>query len=396
MTKSTTTTGKLTALMVAATVAGACGGSMADAPASNMAVWSVDPEPAITIGGSDGREEYLLYRVVGASRLSDGRIVVANSGTSELRFYTPEGAYEGAAGGEGDGPGEMRFMVQLVPLPGDSLLVFSFRPGFTWFSPTGDYVRSVGFDMRSSQVECRIGESMRLALPDASLVTVFEDNFSPSNCPPEPASPWRQTGLITRETPDRAQFDSLAIMPATERNSPNYRVFGKSLVLGLATDRIYAADTGADVILSLGLEGDTLAELPTPFEARPVPASARTVEVREFTRPDGTVQVGNAYLYPETYPRIARLLVSRSGGLWVMAYPTIEEPISSYQLALPFVARADPDGARWRVLSPEGELVAEVRTPPGFFPLEIGEDYILGVSKDALDVETVSLHALQR
>lgn len=388
--------GRLGVLALVAASA-SCGEGRSGATAGDVGRWEVVPEPLVAIGGSDEREDYLLYGVVGATRLSDGRIVVANQGSSELKLFAASGVHERTVGGAGDGPGEMRGIFQLVPLPGDSLLVLSFRPGLSRFGPDGTFARSTPVDLWSvGGVECRSGEGNWYVLPDASLVTILEDNLGSSGCPPTPPSPWRQSGLIGRYGVETGSFDTLAILAATERNSPNYRVFGKSLLLGLATDRVYAGDTGSDVILALGLEGDTLATLPTPFEATPVPARARATEVRRFTRPDGSTELGNPYLYPEAYPRFGRLLVSRTGNLWVMAYPVVEEPISSHRLARTSAFLVEPRGARWRVLHPDGSPAAEVRTPEGVFLLEIGEDYVLGLSRDELDVETVGLYRLVR
>jgi len=49
--------------------------------------WRLSETPTVDIGESDDDPNYQLYSVVGALRLADGRIVVANSGSSELRFF---------------------------------------------------------------------------------------------------------------------------------------------------------------------------------------------------------------------------------------------------------------------------------------------------------------------
>jgi hypothetical protein len=72
--------------------------------------WAVGPEPLIEIGGAEDDARYQLFQVVDAARLSDGRIVVANGGSHELRFYDERGAYVSATGREGGGPGEFRGM----------------------------------------------------------------------------------------------------------------------------------------------------------------------------------------------------------------------------------------------------------------------------------------------
>src|SRR5690606_16795253 len=70
--------------------------------------WHLSPEPLVEIGVLDGAPEDQLFRVVGARRLGDGRIVVANSGTHELRFYDAQGRHLRSVGREGEGPGEFR------------------------------------------------------------------------------------------------------------------------------------------------------------------------------------------------------------------------------------------------------------------------------------------------
>src|SRR5690606_9081879 len=61
-------------------------------------------EPALAIGAADGEAQYMLHRVVGASRFEDGSIVVVNGGTAELRFYDSTGRHLHSRGGKGGGP----------------------------------------------------------------------------------------------------------------------------------------------------------------------------------------------------------------------------------------------------------------------------------------------------
>lgn len=46
--------------------------------------WRIGAEPAVSIGEVVGEEAYLLYRANDATILPDGRIVIANTGSSEL------------------------------------------------------------------------------------------------------------------------------------------------------------------------------------------------------------------------------------------------------------------------------------------------------------------------
>lgn len=68
--------------------------------------WRIGPEPVVTIGKREGEDPYLLNLVRGATRLRDGRIVVANGGSGELRFFDSLDNHLATRGGVGEGPGE--------------------------------------------------------------------------------------------------------------------------------------------------------------------------------------------------------------------------------------------------------------------------------------------------
>ena len=48
----------------------------------------------------------MLHYARDATKLSDGRIVVANGGSDELRIFDRSGTHVGTWGGQGEGPGE--------------------------------------------------------------------------------------------------------------------------------------------------------------------------------------------------------------------------------------------------------------------------------------------------
>ena len=55
---------------------------------TSLGEWTVAAEPILTIGGADDRAD---YRVSGAARLSNGRVVIANGGSSELKYFDRQG-----------------------------------------------------------------------------------------------------------------------------------------------------------------------------------------------------------------------------------------------------------------------------------------------------------------
>lgn len=64
-------------------------------------------EPVL-IGGTDDREEYQFTSVAGAAVLSDGRILITDGGSKELRLFDDRGTFLFKTGREGEGPGEFR------------------------------------------------------------------------------------------------------------------------------------------------------------------------------------------------------------------------------------------------------------------------------------------------
>lgn len=89
-----------------------------------LEAWRLSETPLLEIGVREGEEPYQLHRARGSLRLDDGRIVVVNAGSQELRFFGPDGQYLSAVGGNGEGPGEFRFPTRIRKDSGDSFQVW--------------------------------------------------------------------------------------------------------------------------------------------------------------------------------------------------------------------------------------------------------------------------------
>ena len=61
--------------------------------------WKVASSPSRTLGGVAGDPALDFVSIVGAKRLGDGNLVVANGGTGELRWFSPEGTPVRSVGG---------------------------------------------------------------------------------------------------------------------------------------------------------------------------------------------------------------------------------------------------------------------------------------------------------
>ena len=84
--------------------------------------WRVDSEPLVSIGTSAAAPEFQLHKVEDATRLADGRIVVANGGSKELLVFDATGQYLESWGGQGEGPGEFAAVNRVRPWAADSVI----------------------------------------------------------------------------------------------------------------------------------------------------------------------------------------------------------------------------------------------------------------------------------
>lgn len=91
-------------------IAGVCTGGAAQTPE-----WTVGPA-RVTIGVQAGDPHYELAGAASSIRLPDGRIVVGDIGSHQLRFYSADGRYLRAAGRRGGGPGEFSGPITILRL----------------------------------------------------------------------------------------------------------------------------------------------------------------------------------------------------------------------------------------------------------------------------------------
>ncbi|MYI06968.1 MAG: hypothetical protein F4059_06580 [Gemmatimonadetes bacterium] len=105
--------------------------------------WGVDPVPEYQVGARGGDEPYLFSRIVGARQLSDGRVMVLDRTSCELRFFGADGAFLARTGGKGDGPGEFRIRCVLVPSPGSDSLLVQDRGRLNVFDDQGRFIHGV-------------------------------------------------------------------------------------------------------------------------------------------------------------------------------------------------------------------------------------------------------------
>jgi hypothetical protein len=345
--------------------------------------WRVSGTPSVVIGETEGADEYQLYRVVGAERLEDGRIVVANWGSHELRFYDHEGEYLFAAGKEGGGPGEFRSLGRMWTL-GDSLVTVDFQQlRVSLFNRAGEFIHS--FNLTSTAegllpIPEQVFSNGKLLVEHDRRRRVRESGLT------------RDTVLLATYTLNGEFSDSVGWFPETEtyflvdadRIASQPRPFGLESQKDVAGDRLYfgASDSyEIGVFTSEGfLERIIRRPVPNPELSREE-ASAyqdRLLErLPEMSPPFR--ELHRQIELPDTKPAFSRMIVDSGDNLWVAEYP-----------------EDDADASLWNVFDPDGRWLGTVETPYGGFVYQIGEDFLLGVWIDELDVEQVRLYRIDK
>jgi hypothetical protein len=350
--------------------------------------WQLSEQPVLSIGELEGDPNYQLYQVYDARRLSDGRIVVANAGSSELRFYDGKGKFLAAAGQKGGGPGEFQGLADVWALADDSLLTYDFRNDrISFFDPNGDFVRSFQLQTLTGG---KSSPSLVAPFTDGSLLisarTMF---FSPQT----EGGLRRDSVLYLRCDPAGALIDSVGWFPGPEWYvksdegimAASSRAFGRSPVAATFADAFYFGNSDTYEIARYDGNGELQRLIRRTHESLGVTPDdiERWIEERLDDAEDENQRIFWEKLYgdmpfPETMPAYQRLVVDDEGSLWVEEY-----------------RRPGDDQPRWTVFDPEGVMLGVVETPPNLEVYQIGSDFVLGRWTDELDVEHVQLYKLK-
>ncbi|MDT8369737.1 MAG: hypothetical protein RQ745_11055 [Longimicrobiales bacterium] len=367
------------------------------APAwGSEASWRISPEPVLEIGATTGPEAYLLDRVVGAVRLSDGRIVIGDGGSRQLRYYDTDGRHIVDAGGQGGGPGEFGILSRIVRMPGDSVGGWeSNAKRLSIFDADGNFGRSVTFDVAG-----QFFAPLHGVFADGSVViSPGQDMLALRTLEP---GEYRRTKVYLRFAGDGTFLDTLTTAPGPEAvfyregtSSGNRDVFfGRDHHIAFAGEHFYEGDSGAFVLTASAPDGAPLRLIRRAFEPRAVTPDELESEVRRTTESRArslsslAEQTGrdlSGFSQPddvthrETYPAFDGLLVDTEGNLWVEAYPV-----------------PGTETREWSVFDPDGRWLGEIRTPEGVEIYQIGSDYLLGRWLDDFEVHYVRVYRLTK
>ena len=337
----------------------------------------LDPVPTVSVGGM-APPAHTFGDVSDASLLPDGRVAVADRQARSITIFDPAGGVSETVGREGEGPGEFLDPIGIAVADGTM---------FVW---DWDQSRVTGFDLATNEVgTTRLGG---FANPTHHFGEVkrgfvvgsiqFPDGL------PESGSWTNDLGVLRWDTVQASldtlfafQFRSSEWVDQETRMSGS-RTFSPRGTFAAGDGRVYWAEGGPALVHTWddGVTGTIEWSWPT---REVMPGDVDTYRERWLAGvPESAHQSITDMLaklpVAEVFPTVSDLVADTDGGVWVGIYAL---PSDTTQTWLRF----------------EGEnLTCQLEAPRAFRPTEGGSDWLLGVTRDELDVQSVELRAVRR
>jgi hypothetical protein len=354
--------------------------------------WRLSAAPVLRIGSVAGEAPYQFDGIIGVAILGDGRLVIANRGSSTIRWFNSQGEFLFERGRAGDGPGEFQRLGSILRVDSDSIAVVDpSQRRVQMFASDG----SLGPVIAVGGLPTSLGRVYRLQSGDwvTSSSGVSSDQFGPE----QKSGVFRTRVPVIRIAADGSRTDTVGVFPAVDvqvavRGPRSYSFgpaqFGRNLHYAAVGGYIYIGTADLMEIDVYAPDGRHLRSIRAPdvsvVLSEQINTEYRTLlrrriaELAPEDRPDAEREIA-AIVLPSTVPAYSSLRIDDAGNIWVGEY--------RFDFAPP---------RRYLVFNPEGEFVTVVVVPERFTPMAITRDRIWGLATDSLDVQYVAAHAIER
>ncbi|HKJ01281.1 MAG TPA: 6-bladed beta-propeller, partial [Longimicrobiales bacterium] len=354
----------------------------------------VDPGPALRLGSLDGPEEEQFGSIADVAPLADGGVAILDRQAAQVRLFDAEGAYLGALGSRGEGPGEFMSPSDLARLAGDTFAVYDARARRVTRYPAdgGDPdVRTLRGGGRSAPLvvdflpDGRVVGATRWSNPDRSVPKEGEDLFSQDSAVIGVYSAQGDFADTAAVIPDRevlvkimraGQAINVLMAPTAFARRGVFAAHPEGVWAGFGDRweiRLHDASTGAvrRILRAPGLERAL-----TEDEMDAVHQTAMAQDTTPAQR-ERTATWWDLSPRPEIRPTYDRALVDAGARLWLREWPG-----------------ADEAHQRWWVFGEGGDLLGHVDAPEGVTFLAVSGDDAWGVLRDDFDVQYVVRYGL--
>jgi hypothetical protein len=343
--------------------------------ASPRAAFTLSAQPILEIAGRNDAVEYLFSpNVAAVARLSDGRIVVGDQWSFNVRIFGTNGRYQRTFGGLGSGPGQLGPITRIFVFPGDTIGVVDGRVNL--FTPDGKFIRveSMGVPGLTPLGRLTTGDWISRRGTGADSVRVFRVARAATGAAPS------DTGvrLAVYDPRDTTLGRAGAYVPNGLGTTP----FLPWTVIAALPDGFVMGDGQTWEIREYSTQGrlrriirrDADLRLSDDLKAlyREGELAGKTGEAR-----DAVERRLAAATFPKSIPAFQRILVDPVGRIWAQDY-----------------LRAAHVPLQWTVFDSRGTYLGAVEVPVGFRVFEVGNDYLLGRMRDASGQVHIRMYGL--
>ena len=347
---------------------------------------TIEAEAAVSVGVVTGDTLQEFDRVVTPFVLPDGRLVVPLGGSSDIRLFGRDGEFVGRFGGDGEGPGEFRYL------------------SAAW--PRGDTIEA--FDSRLRRIS--------RFLPDGTVevVGIASGEYPDMSVAVGPlAEGWALGGVVAGGYGERdgivvhhfdrngAHLGELGSLKGfaryyAEGGSPH--PLSPRAVLASDGTQVFLGDTEMPSIRRVHSPGAATGEIAWEL-AESISGDAALEQVTEAALSRGVANQGfftrerlEAAPVPTQVSVFWDFLPDPEGYLWVQPYELLQH---AFALGASLAGHST-SGGDWWVFTTDGRYGGLVEIPDGLAVTQITRAAVVGIRRDELGVETVHVHRVNR
>ena len=366
--------------------------------------WIVDSLPSLDVGRESVEHAELLFRVQDVSALSDG-LAILNGGSSQILLFDSVGRFRQAVGRAGGGPDEFSRLTGLYVCAGDTLVVNDFSR-IIRFSAAGQFVGTDNITStrtRSRRAASVAGDCGHLVMRETAA----------ERPPPGTAGPLLNTFFWTDyhgEVRDTiGSFPSTVVMMKEIEGQfqPLEVPWGAKGVWAIWGNRFYVGSSNEAQILVYERAKGLIQIIRWSAASREISAADRQTYqakrewlMKAFPPASRVIPPLAEYFdLPEMLPLFLTLRTDDQGNLWVRHYPAfVAGRPDLFDFDIPRRYNPSPGNAPevWSVFDASGRWLGEVRTPADLSVKSIRDNRLIGVWKDADDMEHVRLYRVRK
>jgi hypothetical protein len=345
--------------------------------------WTIGPEQ-LRIGANDAQDGHSLFRVRTAIQHPDGRIIVLNGGSNEVRVFDSDGALIRSFGGTGQGPEQFSALASIWLAAGDTVVTYDVGQARLLAWPLSG----------GSPVPIALDVSQRPTIYGRFASGAYLIGRADQPQRREPGSRWVDSVDLVVAPPSSAIPNQVARLPHVvmfAAPSPGGRGGSILTPLGYSGNASIAVGRaefyygfGQEWIITRyaesGTVNDTIRRNENPVQFSQAMLNALIDERVAMMPPEQAPMMRSfieAFPWPETLAPFQALQLDEIGCLWVQhtISPGAERSI-------------------WSVFSMRGRWLGEIQMPSNIRPTRLGGRSLIGVQTNDDGVENVVVHEI--